>query len=423
MHSTLVRLSSATLALLALGVSHVAAGDSPSLGKRIAQLMDPADHSALLAPAPGLVEPCGAVVIDEAPPVWFFTAGVAVRSVDAAFNLDGSKVSRNFTPYRGKGNVGIFRIGADTIHYDDGYVTKHDHPFLEARAASALVENESQVSDHPVGIGSGFQNSIVSFHTESFSYSARNNYQSSGSDSDAGVGPYIQLGRQLGASSGIFNFVTSWTFVNTDHEFGPQTLATLVADRTLYTYEYDHVTNPAEPQFLPGYVGGMQEFLPIHPNLIFGGLPAGIRGPRQFEEDSTLLAYRAVASSTLDVNLNEIAFGLERGCQQGPVQLLVTGGLTLNVIDYELNSTVAWYDRSGNRVSTYLNGQDSGSPIKVGLYGGLVARCDLSKDGRFYLESSGTYRWVDSVTASTGVASVEIDPSSWEGRFGFGIRF
>jgi hypothetical protein len=103
--------------------------------------------------------------------------------------------------------------------------------------------------------------------------------------------------------------------------------------------------------------------------------------------------------------------------------LLLTGGLTLNVIDYNLSSQAAWYDSAGNRVSSIQTFRDSGTPLKVGLYGGVVARCNLSKSGNFFVESSGTYRWVDPVHASDGLTSVEIDPSSFEGRFGFGIRF
>jgi len=76
-----------------------------------------------------------------------------------------------------------------------------------------------------------------------------------------------------------------------------------------------------------------------------------------------------------------------------------------------------------SRPLTQQRWRDSGSPVKVGLYGGLEVKVPLTKSGRIYAEAHGSYRWVDSISASAGIANVEIDVSSWESGVGIGIIF
>ena len=65
--------------------------------------------------------------------------------------------------------------------------------------------------------------------------------------------------------------------------------------------------------------------------------------------------------------------------------------------------------------------RDSGTPVRLGFYSGLSMRVPLKRDGRVLLEARSSYRWVDPVHVSAGIADVEIDPSSWEAGIGIVI--
>ncbi len=66
--------------------------------------------------------------------------------------------------------------------------------------------------------------------------------------------------------------------------------------------------------------------------------------------------------------------------------------------------------------------RDSGTPVKIGAYSGINVP-PLSRSGRFYAGIHSSYRWVDPVHASAGVAKVDIDLSSRENSLGIGIIF
>jgi len=362
------------------------------------------------------------VITPDDAPLWFFGGGASVRTIDTSFSNKEPKFDRK----TGLGNVGFYYPGRGRVDYDDGYVVYDKRS--RRGGAGGYVESEEQISEHPLGPSyGGNRNYVVDFHTNGYQYSGGGD-SANVSDSDTGIAPYLTLGRKLQKFTNFkVNAVTGWSMLNTSHSSGPHLVSQLVEQRTAYTYQYDYVANPGLPKQIPGRIEGTNEFLIIDPDAVLIGWPGvpldpGYRSPSQSSQSFTTV-YTAVTSSDLDVTLNEIPFGFEIGRTAGPIDIFLTAGATLNVIDYELQNRVDWYSsRSSSPVATQLS-RDSGTPLKVGLYGGLLARCNLTQNGKFYLETSGTYRWVDPVHATAGISTVEIDPSSWEGRFGIGMRF
>ena len=128
-----------------------------------------------------------------------------------------------------------------------------------------------------------------------------------------------------------------------------------------------------------------------------------------------------MSQSDLDVNLSEIPFGFEVGREIGPVDVFLTGGTTVNIIDYNLSNSVSWYQSGNSSPFMRQRWRDSGTPVRLGFYSGLSMRVPLKRDGRVLLEARSSYRWVDPVHVSAGIADVEIDPSSWEAGIGIVI--
>ncbi len=91
---------------------------------------------------------------DRNPQRWHFSAGLTARSIQSHTSLRapglknlGAVLDRR--PNRGRGNVGLFKGGADTIVYDDGSVGPEgvlSPPFDDDGTARATVNSASQVS-------------------------------------------------------------------------------------------------------------------------------------------------------------------------------------------------------------------------------------------------------------------------------------
>jgi hypothetical protein len=390
-----------------------------------------------LDPKNVVIEDAGKAVMIEDGSAWFVSAGAVVRSIDAGFRLDGhDHISLDWRHYvkrkSGKGDVGLFKGGFGKVQYDDGSVGpgyEFDNFFDGTGYTTINTPGQSRLS------GRGFINAAdeyvpiyeAVFHTDGYRYGASLHRDTVHvSDSDTGVGPYVKLGRRLiDGPDWILNAVTGWSYVSTDHASGDQALAGLTVreTRTVYTYAYDHDYGEITVfPFVDEPPGLLDDSLLIFDVTGGYGRPENL-DPRKHSSSRTRTVARfyAVGSSHLDVDLNEIPLGVEVGRSFGKLELFLTGGATLNVIGYDLDSQVSWFREGHSRALTTERWRDSGTELKIGLYGGLAAKYPLTASGKIYLEAHGSYRWVDPVHASAGFADVEIDPSSWEGGLGIGI--
>ena len=323
------------------------------------------------------------------------SAGATVRSLGADFRLNGGHRSLGSTPANG----GLFSGGSDPVIYDDGSVG----PAFESVAgnpqdgtAFGTIQSASQVFD--TGRVDGFGDPIFAarFHgAEASSVTVP--------DEETSVGPYLQITYSLAERDGLLlNAVTGWSWVRFELGSGNQ----LIRDEHTYTYDTILVTPlPTFPFTDPASPAGNGTFIIDADNPAIAGLGVAPR------DQITAIS---VARADLDVAIHEVPLGLEFGQDFGQLNLLLTAGLTLNVIAFDLNSQFA----SNAAVQRWRN---EGNEIKAGGYVGLVGRYPLSASGKVFAEARGSYRWVDSTEVSAGFATAEIDPSSWEGGLGLGI--
>jgi hypothetical protein len=378
---------------------------------------------AILAAGPVYAGPeldSKAVTVPQETRPWSFSAGVIVRSIDADFHLSPPR-PLNFGGLlrSGGSDVGLFRTGNSRRDYDNGSVVGIEEvlPGFPRDIPQAFAFGGSISTAATAGL---FLVPISDF--EFYSHTFSQSFESRSvdvSDSDVGVGPYLELSRRVVDRPWlIVDAFVGWSYVETSHSSGDHTLATQTLYDTLHTYTYEGVVPP--PGFLPPAPGLTGVVITDADQFAALGLP-GFRDPRQTDRTSILAKYYAVTGADLDVRLNEIPIGLKVGRKFGRLTLLAEFGGSVNVIDYDLDSTTTWY-RSTGGVHSRTRWNDSGSPLKVGAFGGLAAQCDLTRDGRLFLEAHGTYRWVDEVHASAGPVSTKIDVSSWEGGLSIGVR-
>jgi len=388
-------------------------------------------------------DPASAVIIPQASSPWSFSVGVVARSVGADFILNKPSplnTSGIFSQLgsSGLGDVGLFKGGLGVLKYDDGQIGPEGFPlgapYVDDGTTTGQVNSASQVSG-PTGRFDGTSPiEEWAFHSslQSFAYQTGfENRSAQVSDTDSGLGPYVQLRYPLANQAGLLiNLVTGYSWVNTDHTSGAQALAqqsiTENGRDQRFTYIYDHSTDNGATGPFPYYDGDSYTvFDAAKFNAFYPGSTAIDPRRAASESESSRIAARfyALGSADLDVNLHEIPFGVEVGRQLGQLQVLLTAGPTLNVIDFELTSQLNWYQQGRSSAVASETWRDDGNAMKVGVFGGLVARYPLTSDGRLYLEAQASYRWVDSVDASAGFADVTIDPSSWEGGFGLGFSF
>jgi hypothetical protein len=375
----------------------------------------PVQAGTKVAPDAVKVDPKAVTFEPESRP-WSFSAGAVVRSIDSDFHLSPPSV----LPHHGRGVPGLFDFPDTRVNYDNGYIRRAFGFPIEEEIVGIVFGGSSHHSGRHEEFPGGFPGRPISefnFYTHSFSFES---HSADVSDTDVGVGPYLELSRRvINSRCLIVDAFVGWSYVETEHSTGNQTLATLTD--TIHTYTYDGIlfSDYLPPGFNP--FPGSKGFVVTDPALLrsFSGFDAGYRNPRR--TDRIFAQYFAVTRGDLDVHLNEVPIGLKMGHKFGCLTVLAELGGTLNVIDYDLDASTTWQRSTGSVISR-TRWNDSASPVKVGLFGGLAAQCDLTKDGRIFVEAHGTYRWVDAVHAAAGPVSTEIDVSSWEGGLSLGVR-
>lgn len=355
-----------------------------------------------------------------------YRAGATVRRIGADFHLDGRSSAIDL--YRGAGRTrgtgsgstgGLFKGGTGEVTYDDGSVGPSFSTVAgnqDDGTAYGTIQNSSQLYD--TGRIDQFGDPIYAVDFRSSQLSGRGSSVNVSSD-EVGVGPYLHMAISLLDREDILlNVVIGWSLVQTNHSSGTHRLVTVNGSDHAYTY--DTVLLDPLPDFPytdPADSSGLGAFIIDSGNSVVS--PLG-KDPIERVSNTGRIAY-ALGTANLSVTLNEVPLAIEFGKRFGKMEVMLTAGATLNVISYSLESRLVWHRSDGTTLTERWGDEDDS--VRMGIFGGLMVRYPLCESGRVYLEAHGTYRWVDSVSAQAGFASVEIDASSWEGGMGLGIEW
>lgn len=241
----------------------------------------------------------------------------------------------------------------------------------------------------------------------------------SGNDESA-AGVFLEWACPIREEADRFlNATFGYTFVGETGNLGSSFLGfeSATGTRTDYAYRYDYVTDTNSlPGSFPASTGAV---------IYDPGAHEVADAPTPFDPTitptmtaGTFILDKWVTTS-LDIDLHEIPFGLECGRIFGRTKVAVRGGGTINIVDLDFVSQTNWYE--GNRLVTSRYSRSSDTPVRLGAFLGVNLTHPLNEDGSVYLEAHGSYRWVDGITAATSDAIATIDLSSWEAGIGIGI--
>ncbi len=322
----------------------------------------------------------------------------------------------------GMGDVGLFTDTSGNIIYENGSVGPSSMP----GSADAIINDVSQITP----TGRYFMGEVpvdqVTFNTMSM-FTINEAVTGSGltiSDDQAVVGPYIDLVIPLTENADRFtNFVVGYRFYDTDHGFGPQLIGyqKAAAYATTNTYQYDFLdySAPTDPASYP-YSSSDST---IYDAAAFSRSNDLLDPRTSSTTGNTFTNIMVFSQTSLNLNLHEIPFGFECGRQIGKSTFSLTAGGTLNIVDLRMSSWTTMYQYGGRNLIHTRTSHHTDTPVKLGAYAGVNFTHPLNDDGSCYLNIHGSYRWVDSFTASTADVSANIDLSSWEGGVGIGIIF
>lgn len=343
---------------------------------------------------------------------WSLSAGLATRSLDAGFDLE---VPRDI-PWQsllglrssGRGDVGL--SSGNPVTYDNGSILGDDFGLSDS-----TFHSSSQIQ--PTGRTDILGDPVneLRFNTSSTTHSVSLSVTDElPGDSDEGAGGYVRFTGRLGQLQGFTGALSlTWTGWSGDAAVQDFDVATVTAQshRTTYTYLYDiFFALPPDAAFVILEAAGLD-----------GNLP-----PRKRSRDKTrtVAIIDGIYTADLDVMLNEIAltFDVERQLTQR-LGLALSIGPTLNVVSTDFEATLRWVQRGNGRTLLSQSWHDSSTEVEVGFMAQLLARFNLTRDGRWFLEAHAGYHWLDDIGVDAGAAGASIDLSSWDVGLGVGVRF
>jgi hypothetical protein len=349
-----------------------------------------------------------------------WSAGVVARSVAVDFRLDGAGLDgfglSGLDP--GRGDVGLFRGGSAAVVYDDGAVgpsffTVGGNP--DDGTAFGRIDGSDQVFD--TGRVDGTGSPILATVFRATDTEVRSG-GSAETDRQAGAGPYFQAAWRLSEGPGwMVDAVTGWSFLQTRHGSGAALLGE--ARETEYRYSYDTLLTvplPGFPFVDPADFSGSGVFIVDAENPSVADL-----GRNPVQAGSVRATASWFGSAELAVELDEVPVGVEAGVRLGRWELWGTSGVTVNAVGYELESRLQGTGADGEAIRRHW--REEGTVLRAGGFAGVGGRWALGRDGRWFAEARASYRWVEPVQVRAGFASAWIDPTSWEGGLGVGMRW
>ncbi|CAN5838149.1 hypothetical protein BH11VER1_BH11VER1_35530 [soil metagenome] len=364
---------------------------------------------------------------------WSVGAGIVFRPMDANFKLSSPGPLSLSRASSGRGDVGFATLGDGVVHYDDGFVGP-SYGFGDGNTpdgtAYGQINSAGQLS--PTGRVDGSSENIydLRFHSHRISYDSQYSSNShEASDSDLGIGPYVEL-RYVAYQAAAFdvNVFLGYSWVSAAFGSGEGLLATQSLHRTndRYTYRYDHYSESSGADVGPFPFADTGAYTVVDAGLSNstgyskgGNLPPS-KSRRSHEK--TIATYYLTGQADLDIDLHEIVLAPEISFALLGNRLHVglSAGPTLNFINSEFQATSQWYKSGTSKPVKTYNFHDSATDVELGVMGQVTASFDLTS--RLYIQASGSYRYVSSVDVGGDLANASFDPTSWQSSVGLGFR-
>ena len=354
---------------------------------------------------------CNNIRGEETDRRWSISAGAKTRRVAYSFSSDYRGLSnwQNYIALRqSKGSLDLFD-GTQPVDYEDGYIKQAEWSGLPIVGYSGHTGSEENRNGE----------SYIVFHSTQYdnptSQTTADANQINRTMSTGYIKTRYQLSEIYGGKIGVsLSSSLSHDSANCNTHLEQR----ISQDRTryefLYEYEDDHggghhpigdadAWNDAGP-FYDHYADPPQRNVTSQDTVVTGTL-------------------NGLMDAEVDIYWYELTLGLDwTQTLFNRLDLFALVGPTVHVLDWEMEHNTTWTVAGANSPATTTRASEDGTKTLVGGVAEIGINLYLDSDRRYFIEASGEYLYLEDVTLNAGAASVEIDPESWGGKLGIGMR-
>ncbi len=343
---------------------------------------------------------------------WSISAGAKTRRVEYSFDSRGLDNWQNYiTPLQSRGSLNLCD-GSGRVEYEDGYV--NPIPTFPGIGGSGYTG---------YGLGEGCDG-ILSFYSTYYSDMRISKSLNSSQKRDTYIEPYIKTSYILvDHSKGQFGIsLIGGAFKYSVSKSIPINL-TVMQTRTTYEFLYQAQT---DAEGIAVVVYDVDKARELSDDSIINHIDLDSNYPqRNVQSQDTVTAgiLNGMMDAEVDIYWYELTLGLDWSKTLfNRLDLFALVGPTAHILDWEMEHNTTWTIAGDNSPATTTRANDSGTKTLVGGVAELGINLYLDADRRYFIEASGEYLYLEDVTLHAGAASVEIDPESWGGKLGIGMR-
>lgn len=367
-----------------------------------AQAGEPMSFSDIMAGKnPAAIDPD---TMDPPQPQWRISAGTIWRDIgDVRFHTGShsrnlrlpSLVGREFrhlpTAAGRIGEIGFREYGNGFVRTDAGTVA-------DGFTWNWGYENALQIQgDQLVYSLSGGSQRTISRHSSLSDASWQD-------DSDFEPGPFIEIDRLFPMTRRVsFGPQANLSFIEVDSQHSGSTFAHhqssekrsfLLMDR----FDLGGIIPPLAPY--AGSAAGPGPIISNHPSS---------RSLTSFRRDQRSADFFNRVEESFDLDLFTLGLGAQVEYDHGPVFLQTSGGLTLNIADWEASHREKLYvSRNGGSAESYRSwsSHESGTDVLVGAY--VQTKLGVQLTERLSVSGFARYDWTEGLTGSVGPSSFDV---------------
>ena len=342
---------------------------------------------------------------------WSISAGAKTRRVEYSFDSRGVDNWQDYiTPLQSRGSLNLCD-GSGRVEYEDGYVDP---------GMVWLVLGIGYSGNTDLGEGS---TGLVHFHSTAYGSLESNISRQHTTSNNRSVIPYLKarfqnINNMLGGEVGVSllgavrkESVEKETFIEQK----------ITQSRTRYEFVYQGESD-AEGSTDVIYDSDKASENPGSCNNV--DINSSYPQRNVQSQDSVVVGtLNGLMDADVDIYWYELTLGLDWSKTLfNRLDLFALVGPTAHILDWEMEHNTTWTIAGDNSPATTTRANDSGTKTLVGGVAELGINLYLDADRRYFIEASGEYLYLEDVTLHAGAASVEIDPESWGGKLGIGMR-
>jgi len=344
---------------------------------------------------------------------WSISAGAKTRRVEYSFDSRGLDNWQDYiTPLQSRGSLNLCD-GSERVEYENGYVG--------IRSSMPGIGHSGTTGN---GLGEG-DVGLLSFYSTHYGDANMSISANSSSIDETYAEPYIKAAYMLAdKQKGQIKISLLGGAFHSSFNKSISINQSIIQNRTIYEFLYQAQTDSGG--VAPGVIYNADDASEFTDEGVINKIDLDSSYPqRNITSQDTVVAgtLNGVMDAEVDIYWYELTLGLDwTQTLFNRLDLFALVGPTMHVLDWEMEHSTTWTVAGENSPATTTRASDDGTKTLVGGVAELGINLYLDSDRRYFIEASGEYLYLEDVTLNAGAASVNIDPESWGGKLGIGIR-